>query len=369
VPTIYAGPRDINDVEPTVHACSFDLADIIVGGSAQLACLEALLVQSYRRVVIHSTFLDEKRFAVVSHVIRAACVRGVTFDLLWGAEKDEETERRNATAAAEIAKLVRDDKDMRGNFRVHMRTTGSHAKLILLDTAEGRWMAGVGSCNWLSSPFQAVEMSAVLRDQHVVADVAAALQRLVGRRGLSDDIATEMAIIARDLRRTPLEGGEACLAVVVGDMHDRLIRLASSAATQRFVVGSNRLGSTARPGALMQGGAAAGRGGVQATVLYTQTTGPLKNRHARALAEEAQANGLALRRTKKKPLHGKFLVWDDDDLVVTSLNWASASTDPDFPWGEIGVHIHAPGIATDVLTRLEEIFPELARDESFSGPA
>jgi cardiolipin synthase len=360
VPVTYAGPREITDSVPTSYACSFDPTDVVIGGSAQRAALETLLGQAHRRVIIHSTFLDAERFALMIGTIRAACLRGVQFDLLWGAEKDEETEHRNAGAATEIARLVRDERDIRGRFRVHMRTTGSHAKLILLDTAEDGWIAGVGSCNWLSSPFQAVELSVILRDQRVVADVALAVQRLVGRRGLSDDIATEMAITARDLRRGPSTGGNAWLAVIVGDAHDQLIRTASSVAARRFVVGSNRLGSTARPGALMQGEVAAGRDGVQATVLYTQTTGPLRNRHARALAEEAQANGLTLTRTKRKPLHGKFMAWDDDDLVVTSLNWASASADPDFPWGEIGVHVHASGIAADALARLEEVFPELA---------
>ena len=283
--------------------------------------------------------------------IRAACIRGVSFDLLWGAEKDEDTESRNGAAASQIASIVREDADLIGRSRVHMRTTGSHAKLILLDTAEDGWIAGVGSCNWLSSPFQSVELSVVLRDQHVVADVAVALQRLVGRRGLSDNIATEMAITARDMRRTPSLGGDAAVSVIIGPAHDRLIWTASSEAKRRFVIGSNRLGSTARPGALMQGEVAASRGGVQATLLYTQTSGPLKNRHARALAEEAEADGVLLRRTKKIPLHGKFVAWDDDDLVVTSLNWASASADPDFPWGEIGgTYPRAPDCVRGLVT-------------------
>jgi cardiolipin synthase A/B len=106
------------------------------------------------------------------------------FDI--GAEKDEETEQRNGTQAAQIARLVRDDRDLRGRVTVHMRTTGSHAKLILLDTADDGWITGVGSCNWLSSPFQTVELTVLLRDQRAVAEVAVALQNIVGRRGLAD---------------------------------------------------------------------------------------------------------------------------------------------------------------------------------------
>ncbi len=111
----------------------------------------------------------------------------------------------------------------------------------------------------------------------------------------------------------------------------------------------------------MQGEVAAARPGVDVIILYTQTSGPIKNRHGRALAEEARANGVTLARTPKKlPLHGKFVAWDHDDVIVTSLNWASASSDPDFPWGDIGVHIHGAEIASNVLARLETLFPELA---------
>ena len=59
----------------------------------------------------------------------------------------------------------------------------------------------------------------------------------------------------------------------------------------------------------------------------------------------------------KTLLHGKFVTWDDDDIVVSSLNWTSAAADPDQPWNDLGVHLHAPGIAKDVLDRLQTFFP------------
>lgn len=360
VPVTYSGPCEIVDNEPTVYECSFNPDDLIIGGSAQRNCFETLLSQAHRRMIIHSTFLDPVRFKDLSDLIRAACLRGVNFDLLWGAERDDETERKNATAASEIAGLVRDDRDMHGRVRIHMTSTGSHAKLILLDTAHDGWLAAAGSCNWLSSPFQSVELSVVLRDQHTVAEIASVFQRLVGRRGLSDDIANEAAIIARDLRRFHAAGGPHRIAIVLGAAHDRLLRMASGSAQRRFVIGSNRLGSTALPGALMPGEFAATRTGVKAAVLYTQTSGPLKNSHARILAEEARGNGISLIKTKKIPLHGKFVAWDEDNLIVTSLNWASASSDMNFPWGEVGVYVQCPGIASSALARLEEIFPELS---------
>jgi len=358
----YAGRGPEPEPVPTIHSCAFDLSDLVIGGSAQLVCLRTLLAAAASRAVIHSTFLDHRRFKELLPDIRAACLRGVTFDLLWGAEslgEEEEEENRNSKEAVEVAKMIRGDRDLMRRFRVHMRSTGSHAKLLLVDTQDGGWIAAIGSCNWLSSPFRSTELTAVLRNPAIVADVATAVQRLVGRRGLSDDIATEMAIVSRDLKRLPAEEGTAQISLLLGERHDELMREVSGAAQRRIAVGSNRLGSTARPGVVMQGEAAAQRGQVEVTLFYSFPSGPLKKRHARKLEEEAAENGVRLVKTRTIPVHGKYLAWDDDDLAVTSLNWASAATDPDFPQADIGVHVHLPGIAAHATQVLSGIHPEL----------
>ena len=139
-------------------------------------------------------------FEDLFEAIRNACRRGVTIDLLWGAERDDQTKLKHGAVAAELMSRVSEDPDTHGRVRVHLRSTGSHAKLLLADTDEDAWVAVVGSCNWLSSPFKSVELSVVLHDPLVVAEVTTAFQRMVGRRGLSDGIATELAVISRDLR-------------------------------------------------------------------------------------------------------------------------------------------------------------------------
>ena len=179
---------------------------------------------------------------------------------------------------------------------------------------------------------------------------------MAGRRGLADRLANEMGITANDLRREPARGGSTKMSLVVGAGHDDLMRRASLEANRSLVVGCHRLGATARPGAILQSEAAAARN-VAATVIFTYPSGPLKNRHARNLKEETAENGVRLVQVGKTQLHGKFLAWDEDDFVVSSLNWTSASSDPDHPWNEIGIHIHAPGLAAHALTTLESIFP------------
>jgi cardiolipin synthase A/B len=131
----------------------------------------------------------------------------------------------------------------------------------------------------------------------------------------------------------------------------------TASAANRLVIGSHRLGSTARPGALLPGEHAASRTGITPVILYSLPSGPLKKRHARQLQEEAAQNGVRLIKAGKTLLHGKFLAWDDDDLVVTRMNWASA--DPDFAWGEIGLHIQAPEVADMAPATLAQTFPDL----------
>jgi cardiolipin synthase A/B len=301
----YAGPIEQIDNQPILRPCSFSSSDLIIGGVEQRELLVALLKAAQRRMIIHSTFLDAERFKTLLGPIRLACRRGVTIDLLWGAERDEETEKRNSKAAAAIAGIVRNDPDIRRRFNVHTRTTGSHAKFAFLDTEDG-WRAAVGSCNWLSSPFHSVELSVVLRDPAILADFARAIQRVVGRRGLADNVANEMGLTARELRRMASPGGPATMAIIAGEAHDAMNRAASGSAHDLFFIGCHRLGSTARPGAIMQGEIAASAG-AEVTILYTQPSGPLKNRHARALRDEAASNGVRLVKTAETPLHGKIV--------------------------------------------------------------
>lgn len=354
----YAGPGEM-PLELTVeHPCDFKAEDLIIGGTAHRDCLEAMLATAYRRMIIHSTFLDAKRFDALLPAIRAACERGVRFDMLWGDHDEDENDNptRSARDAVAIYERVHNDPDLRGSIHFHMGSTGSHAKILLLDSEHEGWLAVVGSCNWFSTPFNAVEISAVLRDQAVVLDICRVVQRMSARRGIADDLAHELAITVRDLRRAPPKGGTDSISLIVGSAHEDIMRRAAMDAKRRLFIGCDRLGSTVRPGALMQGESAAGRN-VAVSMLYTVPAGPLKKRHARVLKEEAASNGVRLDQAKTR-LHGKLLAWDENDVVVTSLNWTSGSVVADAPWNDVGIHIKSPAIAQIALERLAEFYPD-----------
>lgn len=172
--------------------------------------------------------------------------------------------------------------------------------------------------------------------------------------------------MAKELRQLPPQTGQAQVSLLLSDGHEPLMREASGLAVERMIVGSHRLGSTARPGVVIQGETAVRTSSTEVTLLYTMPSGPLKKRHARKLAEEAAENGVRLLRAEP-PLHGKFLAWDGDDLAVTSLNWASSTGNADFPQADIGLHIHCADVASHTVRALSHIYPSLA-ETSYGEP-
>jgi phosphatidylserine/phosphatidylglycerophosphate/cardiolipin synthase-like enzyme len=98
---------------------------------------------------------------------------------------------------------------------------------------------------------------------------------------------------------------------------------------------------------------------VEVQFLYTMASAPMTRQGMRDVAAEAAEAGVGVLQARKVPLHGKMLLWTPDDLVLTSHNWGSASTNVPFPMAEVGVHVRLPGLADAVLVRLTEVYPGL----------
>jgi cardiolipin synthase A/B len=130
--------------------------------------------------------------------------------------------------------------------------------------------------------------------------------------------------------------------MVRGDMHDEAIRFARNNAAHTIIVGGDRLGRGAEPRTLI----------------------PLVAAYKR---NEVEGTRVRFIEVPDGDLHGKFLLWDTDDLIVTSLNWSSADTRRDAPYAEIGVHLTGPGLAKDITARLEHLLqhaPQKHRDNN-----
>jgi phosphatidylserine/phosphatidylglycerophosphate/cardiolipin synthase-like enzyme len=83
----------------------------------------------------------------------------------------------------------------------------------------------------------------------------------------------------------------------------------------------------------------------------------------RDVTSEAEDSGVDVKQAKKVPIHGKMLLSTPDDVVITSHNWGSASSNISFPQAEVGVHVQSPELAKLVLARMEQVYPELKTEQ------
>jgi cardiolipin synthase A/B len=347
--------------------------DIVLSGPDHRDLLLEVLRQARSRFVMHSTFLRDQAFAELQVEFKRAAKRGVAIDIFWGADGDERSRTANLEAAIAINHRIGADHDLRGKARVHLYSTRSHAKLLIADAtgrSEGEFVAVIGSCNWLYSGFNRVEASVVLRHAHAVARVAQEFAELVFGAATSSVVAADLTTMARALRTHIASEGEARLQVVRGDEHGTLMRLARETAVRSIVVGGDRLGLAAEARTIIPMMAAAKRS-VEGVICYSKPSGPVTKHDANDLKDVAAAARVRLVQIRDRELHGKFLLWDDDHVVVTSLNWSSADTRSDAPQAEIGLYIQSPGVAEDVRRRLLQDWPALGppSDVSQEAPA
>ncbi len=357
---------------PTIAGVSvavppIDRNDILLTGREHENALLSALKRAHFRVLIHSTFLDSAAFVRLQDAFREAAERGADIDIFWGASRDPATTKRNLEQAIEINQIIQKDPILRDRARAHMVCTRSHAKLLIADDGSvGRYIAIVGSCNWLSTQFKRVEASVILRHAHAIAHCAQDFADLILAAIPVSETVGELTKLARGLRKLSAPSGASRIRMVRGDMHDEAIRFARNNAAHRIIVGGDRLGRGAEPKTLVPLVAAYKRNDVEGMIYYSRVSAPLRKADATALKRETEATRVRFIEVPDGELHGKFLLWDADDVVVTSLNWSSADTRRDAPYAEMGVHLSGPGLANDIAARLEQLLqhaPQKHRDD------
>ena len=197
-----------------------------------------------------------------------------------------------------------------------------------------------------------------MRHPHAVAQVAQEFAELVFGSSTSSPVAADLTTLARTLKKQSALGGDARLQIVAGDDHGALIRQARETAEHSIVIGGDRFGVAAEARTIVPMVKAAKRP-VDAVICYSRPSGPVTKQDARDLSGIAAAAGVRLVQIPDRELHGKFLLWDEDHVVITSLNWSSADTRSDAPQDEIGIYVRSPGLAADLRRRLLDDWPAL----------
>ena len=340
---------------PKVIHTNFSIRDLIVGGDAHRRAFEGVLREAKSWVVVHSTFIYAQRFRHWLPLLRDAVGRGAKFDILYGASSDEGSQVVSAEVA-ECRKTLRHDDVLERHVRLHPYSTQSHAKLLLADDGHGGVVGCLGSCNWLSSGFDSLEVSVRCRDPKVVAEIASYLSQLARTpTGYASNLTNDLAGFALNLRRVHGVAEDASkmrtrVTFVTGAQHNAYVRLARDEASDRVVVASHRLSPAGRTSVMVPTAVAADNNGASVNLYYGRLSGGMTVAMVEALAQENPS--VLLRRVTDARLHAKVLAWDDDDTVVSSLNWLSSDPPDGDATGEIGVHIHRKGVGEAVVSRL-----------------
>jgi ferredoxin len=348
-------------IETTIAA-----EQLIVGGDQHLERFERIVGQARSDIFVLSTFVasesDEKyteHHERIRKALEQACERGVRCHLCHGTTLD--AERKNAIAMQQLDVRLSSVRRARGFVLTQRDSVESHVKCLAADDGQGGAVVVLGSCNWLSSPFSAVEASIELTENEAAAAGLDLLRSIISPlSGASRSIET-LQFTASDLRRTrsdlspSTDAGERLpvrMTVLHAEDHERLLRKVAHEAGERFVCCTNRVGAIMVPG-LFNPAEIAGRRLSDVRVYYSRRSGPVKRRHVAAHRE--RLNGVVdLIDVEQPQVHAKFLLWDANDAVVTSLNWGSQSGSPDDPLDEIGLHLEGPGVATCLLTKFED---------------
>ena len=87
-------------------------------------------------------------------------------------------------------------------------------------------------------------------------------------------------------------------------------------------------------------------------VYFSRYTGPTKRRHV-AEHRERLHDLVELVAVRDPQLHAKFLAWDKDNVVISSMNWGSQSGLQDNRLDEIGLYLKGPDLAVSLLREFE----------------
>jgi hypothetical protein len=173
----------------------------------------------------------------------------------------------------------------------------------------------------------------------------------VGKQGLANPLSRDLAILSCRVSRSedgrkPTQSKNAILVrLVPAPEHHALAKQASDEAEDELFVCSHRLSFAGdRPILTPLKAAKLQVPSLNVRVAYGRSSGGMKNRDAKDLKGSYESLGFEVVKADDPQIHGKFISWDNDNLVISSLNWLSASSKGDF-FGELGVYVRGAGYA------------------------
>ena len=359
-----SGPAQMRPARPLTDRARFAPAaisadDLLFGGRAHRHEFKRVLSQAKRIVFVHSTFLGPIIEAFIPDLI-AAAERDVDVVMLWGERRDAETEEPNQSEIKGRLVHSKIPPEVRERVRLARDPTGSHAKVLLADSGpDGAFEAVVGSCNWLSADYTCLELSVRLREPRLVQEVAGVLADM--SRPPSGAWGRDVTMLLKVQERCRLaalgrpktdEVEQPRAMLVIDDEHYAAVRDVRNASARTVMVGCDLFGPAGQTTVFEPLGIAAQEDGTAVRVLYNRPTSTFKDKLDNTVARFV---GSSIAVSNCPGLHGKFLAWNDETLVVTSFNWLAASAGPArLSVGELGVLIRDPVLVTHFIERMTQ---------------
>lgn len=328
------------------HDIKFDKKDLCIGGEAHKILFTNLLKNARQRILIHSTFIRHEALEAQIDAFNTAANKGVEIDILWDCQNNN-----SAGKKLRLCRKLINAHGLNQNFRIHPTATNSHAKMIVADDGQGEYLAIVGSCNWLNTNFNSMEVSVCFKDRQMVYNCLGIFARLIHHPRFRD-IQLRADIIELRNHLTPTEETTpftANVRLLSLGCHEECIDMARDTAERDIFIASNKLGGPAETQLLIPLASAVQTRDTKVSVYFQQQSGPAAEDNVRTALKGKYADCIALQQVKSA--HAKLLCWDDDHLVITSLNWLSKDIDSNKSLSEIGVYIQSPGITNYVKSQ------------------
>jgi hypothetical protein len=321
--------------------------DFVVGGPEHLVLIRSALEAAKTHIIIHSCFLHPETIKILLPDFEKAARRKVRIDLLWGLRADPEATEK-PRAIGDVEQVLNTLTPLaRQRVQLSPVSSASHCKVVLYDDAvTNRWVSVVGSCNYLSSQFDSIEISLRSRSVGLAAQllsylISAQLPSSGGWSPVARRLNRTWNLVRRNMGGTA-ESGQHRLILLSDEDHYACITMARDSAQRDILVGCDLFGLAAETSVLvpLQRAVELGR---RASLFYQRPSKFLSEQGRSPDEQVIGERGMELIKVEK--LHGKFLAWDDDAAAITSFNWLSTVADGTRTRGaELGILALGTGI-------------------------
>ncbi|MDO7928397.1 phospholipase D-like domain-containing protein [Pseudomonas sp. KFB-139] len=358
----------------TTHILKEDEYELVLGADKHKSALNEALTEAKTRLIIHSTFINTNNLSSISNSIFTLARRSVKIDILWGqVEPTEEGALKSYQATRECLSNLIEQIYLEGLdtlINIHLEPTESHSKFIIYDKDPEVYIALLGSCNWLNSNFNLFEASVKLSNQNIVAEVVKISSDLArGTSKVSNLFSRELSLLANSLKHDTTDTSHsiapsASARLVLKNDHYDLVRKARDSAGKDIFICSHQFSHIAkRPIISPIITSTNSNRTIEANIFYSKLCGGLGDDGVKAISNATKELNIKISKISNPVAHAKILTWDDDNAVITSLNWLSASAYGD-DLDEIGIHIESPGVAKEIK---DEFYKAHLEQKTFSA--